>query len=217
MTGGKEGGNTMTPPFGLTMRLRPLFWLLFSAASCRAADWPQFQGDAQRTGRTADSVAPPYRARWIWCGPLLTLNNQDSVPGWPHDLRSRDGYSLPLPKSVDFTLANSTQPIVAAGRVFIGSLEGTAYAIDAEGGATLWTSPIPGGTTVAAAATTDTVVFVTLQGGVHGLEPGTGKPRWTRQTRKAITSAPCVVGNSIFVASQDRHVYAINASDGTQL
>jgi len=48
------------------------------AGAARAADWPQLQGNSMRTGRTADSVAPPYRARWFWCGPNLTLRNRDS-------------------------------------------------------------------------------------------------------------------------------------------
>src|SRR5690349_20213938 len=95
-----------------------------------AADWPQFQANAMRTGRTADSVAAPYRVRWIWCGPNLSLRNQDSHPGWTNDLWARDGYSYPMPRSVGFTLANSVLPIVVGNRVFVGSLEGTAYAID---------------------------------------------------------------------------------------
>src|SRR5262245_40582482 len=77
-----------------------------------AADWPQLQGNAERTGHTPDAVAPPYRARWIWCGPSLTLRNKESQSGWPDDLRAREGYSCPLPRTVEFTIANSVQPIV---------------------------------------------------------------------------------------------------------
>ncbi|HXT40491.1 MAG TPA: PQQ-binding-like beta-propeller repeat protein [Candidatus Angelobacter sp.] len=181
------------------------------------ADWPQLQRDAMRTGRTSDSVAPPYRARWIWCGPSLTLRNRDSQSGWTHDLRAREGYSYPLPATVDFTLANSVQPVVAGGRVFVGSLEGTAYAIDANDGATLWSASLPGGTSVAGAVVGDVVVFVTLSGAIQGLEVTSGESRWTIQARKSITSAPCAVGNSVFVAGQDRHVRAIDARSGKQL
>src|SRR5690242_3997493 len=185
--------------------------------SATAADWPQFQRDAMRTGRTSDSVAPPYRARWIWCGPGLTLRNRDSESGWTHDLRTREGYSYPLPTTVDFTLANSIQPVVAGGRIFVGSLEGTAYAIDANDGATLWTASLPGGTSVAGAVVGDVVVFVTLSGAIQGFGATNGESRWTIQARKSITSAPCVVGNSVFVASQDRCVRAIDARSGKQL
>ena len=180
----------------------------------RAADWPQLQANAMRTGRTADSVAPPYRARWIWCGPNLTLRNRDSVEGWTNDLRAREGYSYPMPRTVDFTLANSAQPIVADRRVFIGSLEGMAYAIDARDGSTLWSVALPGGTSVSGAVVGEVVVFVTLSGEVHGFAVRNGQPLWKFETRKSITSAPCVVGGAVFVASQDRHVYALEAKTG---
>src|SRR5512137_993008 len=39
--------------------------LLFAGASaCWATDWPQLQGNPQRTGYTPDSVAPPFRVAW---------------------------------------------------------------------------------------------------------------------------------------------------------
>jgi len=170
-----------------------------------------------RTGRTADSVAPPYRARWIWCGTDLTLRNRDSQTGWTNDLRAREGYSYPMPRTVNFTLANSVQPVVAGGRVFLGSLEGTAYAIDANDGTTLWSAPLPGGTSVSGAVVADVVVFTTLSGAVHGFAITNGQLRWTVQTRKSITSAPCVVGNSVFIASQDRHIYSLDTKSGKQL
>src|SRR5262249_52141531 len=95
--------------------------------------------------------------------------------------------------------------------------EGNAYAIDVRDGATLWSKPIPGGTTVTAAGVENVIVFVTLSGAIHGLDARTGENRWAVQTRKSITSAPCLLGQSVFVASQDRYVYAINAQNGRQL
>jgi len=198
---------------------RAAAWLLalagWTAVAC-AADWTQLQADSMRSGRTADSVAPPYRARWIWCGPNLTLRNRDSAAGWTNDLRAREGYSYPMPRTVDFTLANSVQPIVAGSRVFVGSLEGRAYAIDADDGVTIWAAPLPGGTSVAGAVVDDVAVFVTLSGAIHGLATTNGRSLWTVQTRKSITSAPCVVGSSVLVASQDRHVYCLDARNGKQ-
>ena len=37
-----------------------------AALTGTASDWPQLQRDAARLGRSADEVAPPYRARWLW-------------------------------------------------------------------------------------------------------------------------------------------------------
>lgn len=198
------------------IRLRStLAGLLLLALPAAAADWPQLQADSRRTGHTRDSVPPPYRARWIWCGPDLTLRNRDSEPGWSHDLRAREGYSYPMPRTVGFTLANSVQPVVANGRVFVGTLDGRAFAIDTRDGNTLWSVPLPGGTSVSAAVGDDVVVFVTLAGAIHGFSVADGRPLWTETTRKSITSAPCRVGSLVFVAGQDRHVRALSLSDGS--
>jgi len=117
------------------------------------ADWPQLQRDAARTGRTADSVAPPYRARWIWLGPSQTLRNRDSESGWPDDLRSREGYTYPgLPTRTDFTVADSVQLVLAAGRLFFGTMEGRAFALETNDGSTAWEQTLPAATVAAAAS-----------------------------------------------------------------
>jgi hypothetical protein len=97
-----------------------------------ASDWPQFQHDSARTGRSADEVGPPYRARWLWFGSAGTLRNRRSQPEdprWGHDLTSGVGKSYPLPAAVPFTLAGMMQPIVCGGLVFVASQEGRVYAI----------------------------------------------------------------------------------------
>jgi hypothetical protein len=180
-------------------------------------DWPQLQANAGRTGRTSDSVAPPYRARWIWCGPGLTLRNRESDPAWLDDLRARRGYSYPMPKTVGFSLANSVQPIAVDQRVFVGSLEGTAYAIDAGNGGTLWTNSLPGGTSVTAACGGGVVVFCTLWGEIHGFDAATGRKVWSVEARKSITSAPCLSGRNVFVAGQDRWVRALDLATGREV
>ena len=189
--------------------------LMVSAA---AADWPQLQANAARTGRTADSVAPPYRARWIWLGSTLTLRNKDSAVGWPDDLRSREGYTYPnLPAEVDFTFADSVQPVLVAGRVFVGSMEGTAYALNATDGSTVWTNRIPGGTVATAAVVGDVVVFSTTPGVVIALRTSDGAPAWSFDCGKAITGAPCVTSNTVLVATHGGLVFALNAPDGALL
>src|SRR6185369_2158601 len=134
-------------------------WLIVLAPLAYGTDWPQLQMNAQRTGRTADSVAPPYRARWIWLGPAQTLRNKDSVAGWPDDLTTRAGYSYPLPASVTFTIAESAQPVLSSNRVYVGTMDGNAYAISDNDGATLWSASISGGTIAPAAVAGTVVIF----------------------------------------------------------
>ncbi len=191
--------------------------LIAAASSSLAVDWPQLQQNAQRTGRTTDSVAPPYRARWIWCGPTLTLRNKDSVAGWPDDLTSRSGYSYPIPASVSFTIAESVQPVLAANRLFLGTMDGNAYGINDSDGATAWTASLPGGTIAPAAVAGAIVLFNSVPGTVYGLNTSNGSTAWTFPCLKAVTSAACINGTTAYVADHGGNIYAINTANGAQI
>ncbi|MBK6764801.1 MAG: PQQ-binding-like beta-propeller repeat protein [bacterium] len=191
--------------------------VLVAAGMATAADWPQLQRDGARIGRTSDSVAPPYRARWMWLGSGLTLQNQDSEPGWPHDLDTRPGYTYPLPASVPFTLSDEVQPIVVSNRVFVGTIEGQAWGIDAFGGLTLWTADLPGGTMCTAAAVSGRVVFACLDGTVRAFDQMTGLAQWVVTMHRTTTSAPCVVGTTVYTADHAGYAYAIDAATGAVL
>jgi outer membrane protein assembly factor BamB len=185
-----------------------------------AADWPQLQRDAGRTGRSMDEVAPPYRARWLWFAEAGTLRNRASKPNdssWTNDLTTGVGKSYPLPASVPFTLSGMVQPIVHRGWVFVASQEGKAYAIREEDGTTAWSADLPGGSIATGAAAGSVVVFGSIQGGVYGFNITNGAPVWTVHTGKAITGAPCVVGDRVYVANHSRIVSAIRLETGEVL
>lgn len=190
---------------------------LLTAPRARAADWPQLQGNAARTGYTADSPAPPYRVRWMWLGPNQTLRNRAVNAAWPDDLTSRSGYNFPLPSSAPMTLATMAQPVVAGTRVFVGDQEGQAYAVNLDDGSTLWAAPIPGGTFSAAAVAGDVVVFTTLAGDVCGFDCATGVQRWRVRTGRSFTNAPLLLNGVIYVGNHGGEVRAIQPGGGTVL
>ncbi len=186
------------------------------AAGPGPGDWPQHQRDAARSGRTAEGVAPPYRARWIWAGPNRTLRNRDSQPGWPDDLAARPGHSYAnLPASSGASFAQSVQPVVAAGRLFVGSLEGVAYAVSAEDGGTLWQAVLPGPTVASAAVSGGRVVFVCVTGHVAAYDVGDGRLAWQYDAGRAISGAPCLIDGLLLVGTQAGRVHALNVADGT--
>lgn len=164
-------------------------------------DWPQFQRDAQRTGRTSVAIPPPYRARWIWAGPGVTLRNQESETGWTDDLTSRPGYSFPLPATVNHTIAQGVQPVIRGNRLYFCTMEGDAYALSIHDGATLWSATVPGGSIVSAAVVDNVVVFAGLRGIVYAMDTLTGALSWQYNTRAAISTAPCVHNNQILIAN----------------
>lgn len=179
-------------------------WLAFASVLCiataaSAADWPQLQGNAARTGRTTDTIDPPYKFKWAWMGPGSTQT------------------ALPLTGGSSLTIAGRVQPVIVGGRVFIGSMEGGAYAINATTGQTLWSATIPGGTLATAAVNGTVVIFVTLRGTVHGFDVSSGAQVWTYDTKYSITAAPCVDSNRVYIANHHGDVVALNAGTGTVL
>jgi hypothetical protein len=180
--------------------------------SVLANNWPQFQQNAARTGRTTLSVAPPYRARWIWTGPELTLRNQESEPGWPDDLTTRDGYTYPIPDTIGFTIAGTVQAIVQGSRLYFATMEGDAYALNIHDGSTLWSADVHGGTLVSAAVLDDIVVFAGVNGIVYAFDTLTGVQQWNYNTKGAITTAPCVSGNNLLIANHKGIVLHISAA-----
>ena len=179
-------------------------------------DWPQFQKDASHTGHTNASVAPPFRARWIWAGPGKTLRNMESEPGWTDDLTSRDGYTFPIPDTVHFTIAESVQPVIKGNRLYFCTMEGQAYALDVNDGATLWSSTVPGGSLVSAGVVGNKVVFASLTGSVYAFDTASGAMNWYWDTRSAITTAPCILSNSVIIANHRGKVFRFD-SDGNIL
>jgi len=195
--------------------------LLVLCSICRpinGEDWPQFQHDQYRTGRTPDSVAPTYRIRWVWLGPSNTIRNHLSNSSWTGpDIYPSDviGDKATLPTSVPFTLATGAQPIIAAGKVFIGDMDGKVYGINADDGSTLWTSSNTGGTVASGAYGNGVVVFGSISGKIRGYNATNGALIWEVTTKGPITSAPVTNGTVVCVGSHDGHVYCRNITDGT--
>src|SRR4051812_49261094 len=206
----------------LQMKLKPLFSTGLCAlsvalgAGADEADWPQLAHDAARTAHAASGIAPPYRPRWIWCGPDKVLRNQGSNPAWPDNLEAgpNRGANYPMPEQVSFTFSGRSQPVVAGGRVFIGDLDGRVYCLDLNDGRTLWTSENPGGTCASLVVAGDVAVATAIPGGLTGYDAATGQQRWHVETPKAITAAPLLVGTRVFSGCHDGRIYAVEAQNG---
>ncbi|MBL7793308.1 MAG: PQQ-binding-like beta-propeller repeat protein [Saprospiraceae bacterium] len=179
------------------------------------SDWPQWQRDPARTGRTTASVAPPFRARWFWLGPELTLRNNAVNAAWPDNLETSDGYSFPVPEAYTVTLAKGVQPVAASGRIYIGDMQGYAYAIAATDGATLWSYNMGDAVITTACADALRVLFVDVFGDAVALDASTGQPQWTFTADRSITTAPLLLAGRVFLADHGGTVYCINWQTGT--
>ncbi len=195
--------------------------LTFAAALCSQPleDWPQWQRDPARTGRTAATVAPPFRARWFWLGPQLTLRNYAANPAWTDDLETREDYSFPVPSTYSVTIAKGVAPVVAGGRVFVGTQEGDAYAIAADDGTTLWSYPMGDAILATACADAQQVLFADVYGDIVALNAATGQIRWSFTADRSIVTSPLLLQDQdrVFLASHGGSVYCFRWSTGQLL
>ncbi|MFN4295077.1 MAG: PQQ-binding-like beta-propeller repeat protein, partial [Thermoflexales bacterium] len=112
--------------------------------------------------------------------------------------------------------ASRAQPVVAGGRLFMGSMNGVLYARDAATGASLWTfagdgSPIRH----SAGVLGDTVLFSTHLGNTFALDASNGSLRWQRFTGPSATAPLMDAARGwAFVASTDGALTALRMSDG---
>lgn len=130
-------------------------------------------------------------------------------------------------------------PAVADGVVFVGSSDGTLYALDEATGAVRWKAETDGPIASSAAVSKGVVYVGSYDGNVYALAAATGAVAWKFATdgpdrrfeAKGLhglkpadqtipdawdfyASSPAVSDGVVYVGSGDGHVYAIGAGDG---
>ncbi len=116
--------------------------------------------------------------------------------------------------------ASRTQPVVADNRLFIGSLNGRMYALDADqdaGGGPptiLWSYDTGSPIRHTAAVYSNTVYFGAHDGRVYALSAATGALIWSFLTGGGIAAAPVVDNGVVYIGSADGYFYALDAATG---
>ncbi len=177
-------------------------------AQTTSTDWPQLQHDAQHTGRTQVSVPPNYEVAWAWAGTNHVVKNFASLSG----KSITDGFGSNFVFSTIFS--QQVQPIIAEGKVYVGSMNGHLYAIDALSGDTKWDFPTGGPILSTAAYGNGVVVIGSMDGNVYGISVATGVMKWKITTGAGISASPVVFGSTVYLGSRDGIVYAIDISSG---
>ncbi|HEX4111375.1 MAG TPA: PQQ-binding-like beta-propeller repeat protein [Stellaceae bacterium] len=117
----------------------------------------------------------------------------------------------------------TSQPVVAAGRVYGLDGQDTVFAVDAQSGAKLWqvdTKPEPerdeafgGGVAFAK----NRLYVTTGYGLVFALDPATGKQIWKHQGEAPFHGAPTVIDGRVLAVNVDNQLIALDAANGQQL
>ena len=126
-------------------------------------------------------------------------------------LTAADVPKLTLKWAFGFPDATSawSQPTVAGGRLFVGSQNGTVYALDAKSGCIIWTFSAKSGVRTAPVfgPRTDgsgyTVYFGDTGANVYAVDADTGALRWTRRVHDhpfaRVTGTPTLDGERLYV------------------
>ncbi len=142
--------------------------------------------------------------------------------------RSNATLKLPLAEAWrrDFDkTAFAAVPVIAAGRVYIGDLDGTFHALDLAAGQPVWTRRIEdAGFTSAAAVSADPGLPLVVGddlGIVRGLDRATGETRWKYATEGEISGGPTILaggdGPRVLVGSQDASLSCLDLATGRLL
>jgi outer membrane protein assembly factor BamB len=143
--------------------------------------------------------------------------------------RSRQSLALPLAehwhRSFDKT-AFGAVPVIAAGTIYVGDLDGTFHALDLETGATRWSfkAEAAGFPSSAAVSLDDRVPLVVVgddTGVVRAFDRSTGTVEWEYETDGEISGGPSIVAAEsdsdeprVFVGSQDASLACLHLADG---
>jgi len=161
---------------------------------------------------TASLGDPAAGPRWNGWSPTVT--NTRFQPGEQAGLTAAQVPGLKLRWAFGFpdTLSAYGQPTVAAGRVFIGTQNGTVYSLDAKTGCTYWTfktqSAIRAATTIGARRTgageRAYALYVADQSAhVYALDAETGDLLWAHKVDDLpgarVTGAPTLYQDRLYV------------------
>ena len=164
------------------------------------------------TGRCSASARPsdPGRAS-AWAGWSPTITNSRFQPGDRAGLSPADVPRLKLKWALGFPDASVawSSPTVAGGRLYVGSQNGTVYALDAKTGCIYWTFSASGGVRTAIGigprdgAAGPLVYFGDTAANAYAVNADTGRVVWTRKVDDhplaRITGSPTLHAGRLYV------------------
>lgn len=139
-------------------------------------------------------------------------------------------YTMPLrsrstPGSIIAEGKITAGPIAFRGKIIYGNNRGEIVAHDADSGKQIWSFSMEGQVrhtldiiiTSRPAGWEDRVIFGGGDGCCYALAADTGQKIWKADTGQALISPPIVVGDTVFILSEQAELVALNAHDGTVL
>ncbi|MEN6334087.1 MAG: PQQ-binding-like beta-propeller repeat protein, partial [Phycisphaerales bacterium] len=114
----------------------------------------------------------------------------------------------------DEGLMSGVQPVIAGGKVFVGTLRGTLHAMDCDTGKDVWIYRSPGAILHTCAVGDGKVVFGDDAGGIRAVNVADGTPAWSVQAGAAVWNSPVIHQGTVVIGGRDKCLYAIDLSIG---
>ncbi len=113
--------------------------------------------------------------------------------------------------------AESTVNVTSTPTVYVGSNDGTLYAVNATDGTKQWEFTT-GGPVESSPTVVDGTVYVgSNDDTLYAVDASSGTKEWAfTNPSAAVESSPTVVDGTVYVGSNDDTLYAVNATDGSQ-
>jgi outer membrane protein assembly factor BamB len=105
-------------------------------------------------------------------------------------------------------------PVVADGKVLVGSSDHNMYAYDAESGSLEWTFSTGNGIWTTAAVENGVAYFGSLDHNVYAVSMADGEEVWRFPAGGAVTAKPVVADGKVYLGSFDSVFYALDAATG---
>ena len=206
------------------------------AESCD--EWPMLYNNPQHTNYTECKLPSEMEVLWsrrtggvIRSSPIVADNKLYIVLGdhnlyclnaetgkklWKYEIGGELS-SLFLGESSSIFLGKlSPSPCVINGKVYVGSLDGNIYCIDAETGEKRWSYQTKGVIQSSPIVVGNNLYIGSADHNLYCINAETGKKRWTHEIDTAVYSSPAFYNNRIYVASRG-YLYCVDASIGEEL
>ncbi|MEA2582526.1 MAG: eukaryotic-like serine/threonine-protein kinase [Thermomicrobiales bacterium] len=122
-----------------------------------------------------------------------------------------------LPWEFQATSAIFSSAAIVDGVIYVGSLDGSLYALDSRSGPPRWQFTTGAGI-LSSPSVANGVVYVGSEDmNLYAVDAETGRERWRFATAAAVSSSPAIVDGIVYVGGMDTYVYAVDANTGDEV
>jgi eukaryotic-like serine/threonine-protein kinase len=152
-------------------------------------------------------------------GNLAALQKVSGAVKWEKEIKdttSSGGASCGMSSSSSAIYAN---PVVDNGTVYVATYSGKIYAYDTANGNLLWEYPSEGyvqGIIGGLIINNGVMYFGVVGGVVTALDIATQQVIWQYDTTDKLWASPCLDGDTLYVASYDKNLYALDVVTGEE-